>query len=340
MKSQKKTSLLLFSLGMQLERVDHCFPQLNLSCRKPDPPHSGAVLIYILLAFISLLTAALNLLVIISISHFRQLHTPTNLLLLSLAVSDFLVGLVVMPVEILLTKTCWILGDLMCVLYYMIPGILITASTGNIVLISVDRYLAICDPLHYPTKLTLKVATICLLLCWIYSFVYIIIIMNENLKQPGKYISCYGECVVNITGAADIAVSFIIPITVIIVLYMRVFVVALSQARAMRSHIATVSLKHCKTVKVKKSEIKAARTLGVLVVVYLMCYCPYYCVSLSGQNILLGSSVVGFMIFLIYFNSCLNPIIYAIFYPWFKKTIRLIVTLQILQPGSREAQIL
>ncbi|XP_034741522.1 trace amine-associated receptor 13c-like [Etheostoma cragini] len=323
-----------------MEGFELCFPQLNSSCRKPKRSHSDTVLIYIGLCFISLLTVTLNLLVIISISHFRQLHTPTNLFLLSLAVSDFLVGLVVMPVEILLTTTCWILGDLMCVLYYILPGILITAPIGNIVLISVDRYVAICYPLHYPTKITLKVATICILLCWVYSCLYIIIIMNDNLKQPGRDISCYGECVVNITGSADIVVSFIIPITVIIVLYMRVFVVALSQARAIRSHIANVSLKHSKTVQVKKSEIKAARTLGVLVVVYLMCYCPYYCVSLSGQNLLLGSSIESLMIFLIYFNSCLNPIIYALYYPWFKKTIRLIVKFQILQPGSCEAQIL
>ncbi|XP_059198334.1 trace amine-associated receptor 13c-like [Centropristis striata] len=333
--------LLLFLKTETMEEAELCFPQLlNSSCRRPEPPHFDTVLIYLLLAFIALLTAALNLLVIISISHFRQLHTPTNLLLLSLAVSDFLVGLFGIPVEILMKQTCWMLGDLMCSLYSLFPVIIISASVGNMVLISVDRYVAICDPLHYPTKVTQKVVGIFVYLCWTCSTIYGIILSYENLKHPGRYKSCYGECMVNIPGLVDLIVSFIIPITVIIVLYMRVFVVAVSQARAMRSYTATVSLQHSKTVKVQRSELKAARTLGILVVVFLMCYSPFYCVILTGHNVLIGSSTKVILAFLMYSNSCLNPVIYAFFYPWFKKTIRLVVTFQILQPDSCEAQIL
>ncbi|XP_044068089.1 trace amine-associated receptor 13c-like isoform X2 [Siniperca chuatsi] len=270
----------------------------------------------------------------------RQLHTPTNLILLSLAVSDFLVGLLVMPFQILLSEPCWLLGDLVCVLYYFVPFITICASVVNMVLISVDRYVAICDPLHYPTKITQKRVQICIFLCWGYSVFYSVVLLYDNLKQPGMYRSCYGECVITIIGAVDLVLSFVIPITAIITLYVRVFVVAVSQARAMRSQIAAVTLKRSATVTAKKSEMKAARTLGVIVVVFLMCYCPFYCVSLTGYNLVTGSSSEVFMIFLIFCNSCLNPVIYAFFYPWFRKSVRLIVTLEILQPHSCQANIL
>ncbi|XP_029968097.1 trace amine-associated receptor 13c-like [Salarias fasciatus] len=313
-----------------------CFPQLfNTSCWKPKRPLSETVFINSLLSFISLLTASLNLLVIISISHFKQLHTPTNLLLLSLAVSDFFVGLL-MSFQIVLTNGCWFFGDPMCVLYSSLDYIITSASVGTMVLISVDRYVAICDPLHYSTKVTVRRVSVCISLCWSCSFLYNSLILRDNLIQPGQFNSCYGECVVvidNFIGTVDTILTFVGPVTVIIVLYMRVFVVAVSQARAMRSQIAVI-FQHQQTVRAKRSEMKAARTLGVVVVAFLTCLCPYYCSSLADQNSLFSVMSVALEIWLFYLNSCLNPVIYAFCYPWFIKSVRLIVTLKIFQPHS------
>uniref|UniRef100_A0A7N6B6J2 G-protein coupled receptors family 1 profile domain-containing protein n=1 Tax=Anabas testudineus TaxID=64144 RepID=A0A7N6B6J2_ANATE len=245
-----------------------------------------------------------------------------------------------MPFQILLLEPCWFLGDLVCVLFNFSPFITVCASVVNMLLISVDRYVAICDPLRYPAKITAKTIRICVLLCWIYSVFYSFLFLPDNLKQPGRYNSCYGECVISVNVAIDIVFGFIIPISSIIILYMRVFVVAVSQARSMRSHIAAVKLQRSVTVTVKKSELKAARTLGVVVAVFLMCYCPSYCVGFSGYDIVMGSSTNLFIVFLVYFNSCLNPVIYAFFYPWFRKCVKLILTLQILLPNSCEANVL
>ncbi|KAM9347774.1 trace amine-associated receptor 13c-like [Symphorus nematophorus] len=326
-----------------LEEDDLCFPQLlNSSCRRTARPHFVSMLTYIILSSISLLTVTLNLLVIISISHFKQLHTPTNLLLLSLAVSDCFVGLL-MFFQIMLIDGCWFFSDLVCAVYYVLDYIITSASIANMVLISVDRYVAICDPLHYSTKVTQKRVQICVCLCWMCSVLCHSLLLKDNLEQPGRYNSCFGECVIvidHVAGLADLFLSFIGPVTVVVVLYMRVFVVAVSQARAMRSHIEAVTLQCSVKVTAKKSEMKAARTLGVVVVVFLICVCPYFCVALTGQDTLLNASTSAFVICLFYFNSCLNPVIYAFFYAWFRKSIKLIVTLKILQPDSCDYNIL
>uniref|UniRef100_A0A3Q1B8G9 G-protein coupled receptors family 1 profile domain-containing protein n=1 Tax=Amphiprion ocellaris TaxID=80972 RepID=A0A3Q1B8G9_AMPOC len=313
------------SSGQRMEIQDGaelCFPQLlNTSCRKPTSHQFEAVLLNVVMSSISVLTVVLNLLIIISVSHFRQLHTPTNILLLSLAVSDFLVGFVLLPGEIYLQTHCWFLGDVMCSLYYVLGCIVFSTSVGDMVLISVDRYVAICHPLHYPTRVTVTKARLCVCMCWFCSVFYISVVFKDYLNQPDINISCDGQCILVISYIAfvsDLCLTFIGPVVTIILLYVRVFVVAVSQAHAMRSHTAAVTHQQSVTLSTRKSELKAARTLGVIVLVYLICFCPYYC----------------FVISMFYSNSCLNPVIYALFYPWFRKAVKHIVTLQILQPGS------
>nr|XP_043873245.1 trace amine-associated receptor 8a-like [Solea senegalensis]XP_043907380.1 trace amine-associated receptor 8a-like [Solea senegalensis] len=324
-----------------LDEVDLCFPQLlNASCRKTALPPSVSMVTYIMLTFIGLLTVMLNLLVIVSISHFRKLHTPTNILLLSLGISDFLVGFLIF-IQTSAIDSCWFLGDFMCLLYYVLMYIIASSSIGTMVLISVDRYVAICDPMHYQTKVTEKKVKMCVCACWGGSTLCHCVLLRHNLKHPGSLNSCIGECVIlinNISSVIDMTVSFIGPVIVVIVLHLRVFVAVINQVRAMRARTAAGPQQS--SVKVKKSEMKAARTLSVVIVVFLLCVCPFYCAVLTGTDTLLSVSNDAFVILLFYFNSSLNPLIYAFFYPWFRKSIKLIFTLQILKPGSSDFKLM
>ncbi|XP_014875535.1 trace amine-associated receptor 6-like [Poecilia latipinna] len=324
-----------------MEGAELCFPELlNTSCSKTKHSPSDVLLLSIILAFISFLTMILNLLVIIAIMHFRQLHTSTNVLIVSLAFSDFIMGFLLFFL-VFKIDGCWYLGNIMCVLYVVLGFIVASSSVGNMVLISIDRYVAICDPLHYPTKVTLKRTQVSVSVCWTCSLVYSTVILKDDLQQPGRFNSCVGLCTfdVGLTGLiVDLLLTFLLPVIVIIILYVTVFVVAVSQIRAMRSHVAAVS--HQRSGKPKKSEIKAARTLGVVIVVFLLCLCPYFCVSLLTEDSLFNSISGIYIILLYYLNSCLNPLIYALFYPWFRKSVKIIVTLEILKSGSSNANLL
>ena len=283
----------------------------------------------------------LPLIDIIIISHSRQLHTPTNVFLLSLAVSDLLVGLVVMPTAVVTMQSCWFLGKITCALLMLLSFIVTSSSVGSMLLISVDRHVAICAPLHYSSMITPSRAKICVSLCWICSVIYNFIILKDQWSQIDMLNSCPQECAVfisYISGAVDLIFTFFGPVTVIIVLYMRVFVVAVSQARVMRSQTVAVKSRTLNVVA-KKSELRAARTLGIVLLVFILCLCPYYGPSLAGQD----TTVVGTpypQSWLFYCNSSINPLIYAFFYPWFRKAIKLIISLQILQPDSCEVKII
>ncbi|XP_047432021.1 trace amine-associated receptor 13c-like [Mugil cephalus] len=319
-----------------------CFPNLNSSCRRMLRPRSETVLLYTLLASASALTVALNLLVVVSISHFRQLHTPTNALLLSLAVSDVVVGLLVMPVEGLRhMETCWLLGRLMCAVTPYVSYCLLSASLGNMVLISIDRYVAICDPLLYSSKITLNRVKFFIGVTWVCSVVYNGLILMPHLGRPDRFSSCHGECVVvisHISGTVDLFVTFVGPCAVMVVLYVRVFAVVVSQIRVIRMRVAANAARTAPAAQ--SSEKKAARTLGIVIAVFLLCFCPYYYPAFAGADTSNSLSYFAALSWIMLTNSCVNPLIYALFYPWFRKAIKLIFTLRILQPHSREAKIL
>ncbi|XP_029931324.1 trace amine-associated receptor 13c-like [Myripristis murdjan] len=327
--------------GMQGPHL--CFPHLNSSCKKVLRPRSETALLYTLMFSISLITVLLNLLVIISISHFRQLHTPSNTLLLSLAVSDLLVGLVVMPIEgSRYTESCWLLGKLICALSPYVSYCLLSGSVSNMVLISIDRYVAICDPLVYPYKITLTRVKILICFSWLCAVLYNAVILMGHLRHPDRYSSCHGECVVvisHISGTVDLFLTFIAPCATMVFLYVRVFAVAVAQARAMQSHVAAVASATA-VVRARRSERKAAKTLGIVILVFLMCFCPYFYPSLAGEDTSNSLTYFAMLSWIMMLNSCMNPLIYAMCYPWFRKAVKYIITLKILQPDSHNAIIL
>uniref|UniRef100_A0A3B1JE99 G-protein coupled receptors family 1 profile domain-containing protein n=1 Tax=Astyanax mexicanus TaxID=7994 RepID=A0A3B1JE99_ASTMX len=309
--------------------VQYCFPGNNASCRKQVRSDPAYIFLFIFLSCISVCTVILNLLVIISISHFKQLHTPTNLLILSLAAADLLVGLFGMPMKIIQLKdSCWYFGDTACSVSEIIISYAMTSSLYNLVLIAVDRYIAVSDPLHYPTRITV-------FLSWYFSLLYIIIIFyfNDHLLQSQIITSCYGECVVIFKYSwviVDLVVSFLAPCSVILILYSIIFNAAKRQAKAVRA-VRLALKKHRSS---NTSEIKAAKTLGLVIFVYLACWIPFYICSLSIESMTTSSIVWTVFGWLVYINSSLNPLMYAIFYPWFRTSVNFIVSCRIFVPSS------
>ncbi|XP_073771287.1 trace amine-associated receptor 13c-like [Danio rerio] len=323
------------------QETQYCFPEINSSCVKGKRSKHEYNIMYVFFSLLSAWTVFLNLLVIISISHFKKLHTPTNMIILSLAVADLLVGLVVMPVEaIKLTETCWYFGDTLCDLFMIIMGLTVSASICNLVIIAVDRYVAVCHPLIYPQKITTTKTLISISLCWFCSLTY-----NAGYLISGRYFeinqspgTCYGKCFLVISFSwvfTDLLFSFLLPCTLIITLYLRIFYVAHQQVKIINSMMKGGNLEA--SVK-RKSESKAALTLGIIVTVYLLCYIPFYILymlSVTGTTII-SSTTMTFLIWTLYINSSVNPLVYALFYSWFKISVKHILTCKIFSPVLKQ----
>ncbi|XP_053497484.1 trace amine-associated receptor 13c-like [Ictalurus furcatus] len=324
------------------------FNQSDLCEHFSCPERSGSPAVYILLyvcsAAVVLLTVCGNLLIIISVLHFKQLHTATNMLVLSLAVSDFLVGALIMPPALMWTiESCWIFGRDFCISFGLICGFLTILSIYNIVLIAVDRYLALSNPFLYMNRVSVRITGIVIVCVWCVLLAYssLLLYYNGNFSNT---VMCPGECSLflnDVWSVIDLIFSFTFPLSVIIILYTRVFVIAKKHATAIRelnNHTRPKTQKI--TSHSMKSERKAAKVLGILVSVFLMCLLPYFIYSLLGDVIEIHSETFQKLAIVLYLNSTINPVIYALFYSWFRRCIKLIITLRIFQTDSTLINIL
>ncbi|KAL3974838.1 hypothetical protein ACER0C_023464 [Sarotherodon galilaeus] len=154
-----------------------------------NSPSIICVFLYAFLALLSVITICGNLLVIISVIYFKQLHTPTNSLILSLAVADLLVGIIAFPLSMAFSlSSCLYHEGLFCKVRGTFDISLSTCSILNLCCISVDRYHAVCQPLTYQTKISHRVVVFMILMSWGVSGIIGII-----------FIFCWSPCFLCIT---------------------------------------------------------------------------------------------------------------------------------------------
>ncbi|XP_062857988.1 trace amine-associated receptor 13c-like [Trichomycterus rosablanca] len=336
------------NVSLEAETALYCFPDSNNSCMKNSYHVVGQATIYSLLVLATIITILGNSVVIVSIAHFKQLHTPTNMLVMSLGVADLLLGLVVMPFSIIRSVDgCWYFGEEFCLWHTTLDLFLTTASVFHLIFVAADRYQAVCHPLQYPTRVTLSVAWLMVAVSWIGATVYSfgLLFSKAHLEGLDDYVadvSCQGYCNLffnALWSVLDTCICFLLPCSVMVGLYVQIFLVSKKHARKIDD--AKQSKTWNKVSQKVKHENKAAKTLGIVVGAFNLCWMPYYINSLLEPYINFSTPPVLFDTFgwLGYLNSTLNPIIYGLFYPWFRKTLYLIVTLKIFALNSSDIKV-
>ncbi|XP_017269683.1 5-hydroxytryptamine receptor 1B [Kryptolebias marmoratus] len=122
----------------------------------------------VLLSAITLATTLSNAFVIATISQSKKLQTPANFLIASLAVTDLLVSILVMPVCVLYTVTrTWTLGQVVCDVWLSSDITCCTASILHLCVIALDRYWAITDAVEYSKKRTPARAAAMVATAWV-----------------------------------------------------------------------------------------------------------------------------------------------------------------------------
>ncbi|XP_063080210.1 5-hydroxytryptamine receptor 1D [Engraulis encrasicolus] len=183
------------------------------------------------LALITLATTLSNGFVITTIFLTRKLHTPANFLIGSLAVTDLLVSILVMPISILYTVSkTWTLGQIVCDIWLSSDITFCTASILHLCVIALDRYWAITDALEYSRRRTTRRAAVMIAVVWVIS---ISISLPPLFWRQAKAKEELKECVVNTDQISYTLYStfgaFYVPTVLLVILYGRIYVAARSR---------------------------------------------------------------------------------------------------------------
>lgn len=119
------------------------------------------------LCLVILLTMLGNSLLILLIFSQRALRNTSNYFLVSLFMSDLMVGSVVMPPAMLnQLYGHWVLNGAFCSIWFSFDVMCTSASILNLCVISLDRYLLIISPLKYKLRMTSCRAILLILSTW------------------------------------------------------------------------------------------------------------------------------------------------------------------------------
>ena len=251
--------------------------------------------------FLSITAFLGNTLILVALHKESSLHSPSKLLLRSLAATDLCVGLISEPLSVtfmmsLVNKRLDICHHAL-IAGYMASFIFSAVSLATLTAISVDRLLALLLGLRYRQVVTLKRTYVIVITIWT------VIIANAAMSFWNHLITMW----VAKTGLALCLLTSVFS-------YTKIFL-------TLRHHQTQVH--HSNTHEEQPNQVaplnitryrKAVSTALWLQLTLVVCYLPFGIVDATTTISGISSSffvVREFTVSLIYFNSSLNPILYC-----------------------------
>nr|XP_054767251.1 kappa-type opioid receptor-like [Lytechinus pictus]XP_054767252.1 kappa-type opioid receptor-like [Lytechinus pictus] len=273
-----------------------------------------------------------NLLVVLVIIRQQRRRTSTDKLILALAVADLLTSIFIIPIPTPSSLPYGVLGELYCKVVYssVCMWISIMASVFTLIMISGERYVAVCYPFRYQRLFAGYRPDIILCVIWIISF-----IINTN----SFYVSFVDTPGVNCTvkfptpefqmffGIVLFLVEYLIP--VIIMLMANVYTIRALNHQA-RSLVAKRDKRSGPALKLLQARRKVIEMLFVVVIIFVICWTPdqigYLAFNIGLVEVdFLYSPVYRSFVALAFCNSCANPFIYAARNPNFRRALKELV---------------
>lgn len=295
------------------------------------------VALAVTLCLLIVLTVGGNVLVCLAVCTHRRLRCLTNCFIVSLAVTDLLLGILVLPFSALLELSDdWPFGPVFCNFYISMDVMLCTASILTLLAISVDRYLAVTKPLRYTSMVLPWKVVVAMGSVWIVSLAVSFLpiqmgwnTVNGTVQNQGPEAS-ERTCRFELNKPyvlTDSLLTFYLPLIAMCWTYLKILRIARSQAKRITSSrptcVTTYNSKTSSTVTTVVSNVtavtlrehKATVTLAAVIGAFVVCWLPYFIMfTVLGLKEHPDPNTVQeypIVLWLGYTNSALNPILYG-----------------------------
>lgn len=249
-----------------------------------------------------------NVLVFVVVARNRQLHTVSNVFIISLAFADLLACLVPQPMT-----AAFLYGlphnPVYSALRKSFAFSSVLASISNLAAVTIDRYTAIVSPMVYQLRAKFKGAAILLCFIWVVSLALGI---TSGVKPSFQQVTVYYTLAL---------------VIVIVPIHVRIYFVARRQARVIARQVGQTE----KDLRGKSErENIAAKTIGNILAVFIICWLPVIILPMIFRYRVNSRSVrraLKYAQTLALCSSAINPIIYSLKTQIFRKELRKIYRL-------------
>jgi hypothetical protein len=254
-------------------------------------------------------------------------NVNVNVIICSMAVTDLVMGGVTVTAGVV-KWTAWVSvrgGCGFCDAFYFLDVWAGSASVMHVCGVTLDRYLAIVFPLKHKSMVTVPRVRWALLGVWILTFA-------EGIGQA-LATTQEAQCILGVTTRPGLAfgltlTSIFVPFVCVICMYAHI-VVALTRKLRFMADSANVD-----DAGLERTQRKMFLTVSGILVAWIVCWLPLACILLAihgaatfGLELDVGQFVQAFYYVEItaYGNSLVNPVLYFLLSPDFRKAARLVV---------------
>uniref|UniRef100_A0A3Q3QPH6 G-protein coupled receptors family 1 profile domain-containing protein n=1 Tax=Monopterus albus TaxID=43700 RepID=A0A3Q3QPH6_MONAL len=259
----------------------------------------------------------------------KNLRTPPNLFIMNLAVSDFLMAITQSPIFFVnsLYKG-WVFGETGCKMYAFCGALFGITSMITLLAISIDRYVVITKPLQAILWTSKKRTCLIIALVWLYSLAWSLapLIGWSSYIPEGLMTSCTWDYVTSTPANKSYTLMlccfvFFIPLGIISYCYVCMFLATRHASRDLEKLGSQVRKSTLIQQQSIKTEWKLAKIAAVIIIVFVLSWSPYACVTLIAWAGILNPYSKAVPAVIAKASAIYNPFIYAIIHSKYRDTL-------------------